>query len=345
VPLLTSRGAWELAAFDEVVQRALAKQPEDRYRHASEFKAALEAVSLGGGASGTRPTARTDLASATARPEATNLGATRRASFDEHPAPPERSRRSSGAIVPLLIGPLLILLVLLAIGIGYLLANGRITAATEPTIQPVATTVAQAPTPLPPTPVPSIPTTPPTPVRQLTAAPAAQVAPTAVAPTPPPRIEAPTQPTAVRARVIRRYGAAIRTSPSSDAEILAMVACNQVLNVLESQGGWRRVSNGSVVGWVGDARIAAGADPGPVDCRGAITFPVGARAVASVPSGCLSLRGDPSRRASFEHCVPTGHGLQIINGPREVDGEDWFEVRSPSSGSGWALAEFLRPAG
>ena len=149
---------------------------------------------------------------------------------------------------------------------------------------------------------------------------------------------------AVRARVIKPYGAAIREAPAGDARILVTAACNDVLEVQESRGGWHRVSRGGVVGWVGAARIAAGANPGPADCRGATTFPVGSQVVTSVPTGCLSLRREPSRDAPYDQCVPNGHRYQIVNGPREVEGQDWFEVRSPSTGNGWSLAEFLRPA-
>jgi hypothetical protein len=109
--------------------------------------------------------------------------------------------------------------------------------------------------------------------------------------------------------VIKPYGAAIREAPAGDARILVMAACNDVLEVQESRGGR-----------VGNARIAAGANPGPVDCRGATTFPVGSQVAASVPTGCLRLRREPSRDAPYDYCVPNGHRYQVVDGPREVGG-------------------------
>lgn len=82
----------------------------------------------------------------------------------------------------------------------------------------------------------------------------------------------------------------------------------------------------------------------PVDCAGAITFQIGQPAITRVQSGCLSLRTDPSRDAAFTHCVSNGHVYTLVNGPLAVDGEDWFEVTSPSTGAGWCLAQFLLPA-
>jgi hypothetical protein len=33
----------------------------------------------------------------------------------------------------------------------------------------------------------------------------------------------------------------------------------------------------------------------------------------------------------------------VINGPIEVAGEDWLAVTSPTTGSGWSLAQYLYP--
>jgi hypothetical protein len=148
-----------------------------------------------------------------------------------------------------------------------------------------------------------------------------------------------------RARVVKRYGAAIRETPDGAASILAMAACNDLLEIQQTSNGWHRVSGTRASGWVGTARVATGGTPGPVDCSGAVVFPVGSTVTTLVPSGCLSLRTEPNRNAPFEHCVANGHRYQVVNGPREEGGEDWFQLSSPSTGSGWSLAEHLRPGG
>ncbi|MGE3908755.1 MAG: SH3 domain-containing protein [Chloroflexota bacterium] len=146
------------------------------------------------------------------------------------------------------------------------------------------------------------------------------------------------------ARVVKRYGAAIRAAPSSDSMMYWMASCNDVYVVIGQAGGWYEIlDRDDTTGWVGGARVSVGAAPAPVDCRGAVTFQAGGTAYATVASGCLSIRHQPSRTATYDACVPSGYRLEIMNGPIEVNGEDWFEVWSPSTGRGWSLADFLRP--
>ena len=146
------------------------------------------------------------------------------------------------------------------------------------------------------------------------------------------------------ARVVKRYGAAIRAAPDSDAMIYWMASCNDMFVVIGQSSGWYDVlDTDGTSGWVGGARVSVGLAPAPVDCRGAMTFQAGGTAYASVTSGCLSIRDEPSRTAPYGACVPSGYRLEILNGPIEVAGEDWFQVWSPSTGTGWSLAAYLRP--
>lgn len=147
------------------------------------------------------------------------------------------------------------------------------------------------------------------------------------------------------ARVVKRYGAAIRAEPSSESMIYWMASCNDLFLVIGRAGDWYEVlDTDGTSGWVGGARVAVGAAPPRVDCRGAVTFQAGGVVYVTTPSGCLSIRHQPSRTATFDACVPGGSLLEIMNGPIEVAGEDWFEVWSPSTGRGWALAAYMRPA-
>jgi hypothetical protein len=143
------------------------------------------------------------------------------------------------------------------------------------------------------------------------------------------------------ARVVKPFGAAVRSAPSGDASVLFVAACNERFPLLDIRQGWYQVSGG---GWIGGGRLVAGADPPFADCGGGFTFQIGQPVGTSVATGCLSLRTEPSREAAILHCVANGHRYEVVNGPLDPGtGEDWFVVRSPSTGRGWVLAEHLYP--
>lgn len=146
-----------------------------------------------------------------------------------------------------------------------------------------------------------------------------------------------------RVVVIKRYGAALRAYPSSDAPIQTILPCGTQVTLINQSQGWYRVfqANPTRIGWVGGLRVAmVGAAPA-FSCAGAVTYQVGDRVRTQVPTGCLSLRATPSRQAAYAHCVGNGHIYVITNGPIEVAGEDWFGVYSASTGGGWSLARYL----
>lgn len=144
--------------------------------------------------------------------------------------------------------------------------------------------------------------------------------------------------------VVKRYGAALRASASSEAPIETILPCGTRVTLISQHQGWYRVFRASptAIGWVGGLRVAM-AYPAPTySCAGAVTYQVGDRVRTQVPTGCLSLRSSPSRQASYAHCVANGHIYVITNGPIEVAGEDWFGVYSSSTGGGWSLARYLQ---
>lgn len=143
--------------------------------------------------------------------------------------------------------------------------------------------------------------------------------------------------------VIKRFGAALRGAPSSNAAIAAVLTCGATVRVLGAAGGWYHVATGGVAGWVGGARVADAANPPAYDCTDAYTFQVNEHAYTYVKTGCLSLRAYASRRAPYAHCVRNFHDYVVRNGPIEVAGEDWFAVTSAATGSGWVLARYLLP--
>ncbi len=146
------------------------------------------------------------------------------------------------------------------------------------------------------------------------------------------------------ARVVNDFGAAVRTSPSSDAPIMFNAECGDVWPVLATQGGWVKVQTGGDPGWIGGARVVVSSTPASFDCSDARSLYVTGSAWTYVPTGCLSLRARPSREATVLDCVSNGHLYTIVDGPTDAGtGEDWFRVTSPSTGSGWVLAQHLFP--
>lgn len=141
--------------------------------------------------------------------------------------------------------------------------------------------------------------------------------------------------------VIKPLGAPLYNLPFLDAEVVAMAACNERLPVVAAGDGWYQVSARARLLWVPAARVAeVSAAPEP-DCTDAVTFQPFQAVMVSIPDGCLSLRRVPSQGAPFTFCVNSGHAYFLIGGPVEVDGEDWIQLWSAATGTGWSLARYL----
>ena len=234
-PSLSSRRPGLPPGLEDVVQTALAKEPDARYRHAGEFKAALEAAVRLAHAPG--PPTQTHLASADG-PITTNphLGQTYRV-----PAPDERAPEPrSGKVVQVLIALVLLLVGLLAGMIGYIAAGGRpntVTPAATPTTLAAATQAppAQVTQPSAPTPPaqgaapsePPIPTQPPAPTP--TTLPAARdvaneeptPAPPTAAPPPPPAPTATPRPALIQPTAPAKVPPTATAQPDRGHRILA----------------------------------------------------------------------------------------------------------------------------
>lgn len=149
---------------------------------------------------------------------------------------------------------------------------------------------------------------------------------------------------ALVARVVKRFGATVRAVPSSDAAIMFNTHCGDLWPVLAVDGGWVKVRTDSGAGWIGGSRVVVSSTPAVVDCSEArFLFPTGYVSTL-VPTGCLSLRSRPFSEAPILSCVGNGHVYAVLDGPFDPgSGDDWFKVSSPSTGTGWALAEYLYP--
>jgi hypothetical protein len=191
VPSLATRRADLPGGFDDVLRIALAKEPDHRYRHAGELKAALETVMRGPVAVGYA--SQTALAAApgttTTSPD---LGQTFRVPMIAAPAgsqPPTEQRRG-GSVPPILLGLVLVLAVLLAGSIGYIVASSRGPAGNA--TAPAATTAAFAAAPLGTAPPPLV-----APTQGAVPTPApAGTAPGSVPAPPPPTVTVASPPTA-----------------------------------------------------------------------------------------------------------------------------------------------------
>lgn len=146
------------------------------------------------------------------------------------------------------------------------------------------------------------------------------------------------------ATVIKPNGAALRVAPSSEAAPLGISDCGDIWPVLAVDSGWVKIKTFGGVAWIGGAQVSvAGQDAQPV-CSDARPFLIGGSATTFVSTGCMSLRTRPSREANLLDCVNNGHVYSIVDGPFDPGtDEDWIKVTSPSTGTGWALAEHLYP--
>ena len=144
------------------------------------------------------------------------------------------------------------------------------------------------------------------------------------------------------ATVIRAYGAAIRVGPSSDAPIKFNTGCGDIWPVAETSGGWVKVRTDAGFGWIGGGRVVVRTSPATVECSDAHFIAPTTYVKTYVASGCLSLRATPSREGTVVACVKNEHRYLVVDGPYDPGtGEDWFKVTSPSTGTGWTLADHL----
>ena len=143
VPPLASRRPDLPPGLDQVVQTALAKDPDQRYRHAGELKAALEAAAR-------QPQApdhssRTDLVSSgPIMATSPHLGQTMRVADQLRTPDVDPPRHKSGGRSPTLLLIVLAFVVLLAGAVGYFVAGSRFGAAGGPLPTPTTDAAAGA---------------------------------------------------------------------------------------------------------------------------------------------------------------------------------------------------------
>jgi hypothetical protein len=150
---------------------------------------------------------------------------------------------------------------------------------------------------------------------------------------------------ALVAQVIAPFGATIRAVPSSDGTIVVGSRCGDTWPVLGVDRGWVKVRTAAGAGWLGGSRVLVTSAPANVDCSAARFIAPSDSATVFVTAGCASLRNRPAADAPVLDCVGPGHTYTVLDGPFDAgQGDDWFRVSSPETGSGWMLAKYLHPA-
>ena len=163
-------------------------------------------------------------------------------------------------------------------------------------------------------------------------------------------------PASDRARVIERYGAAIREDSDPTAPALMNAACNDSYLIIGSNGPWKEVfsvvgvpdeesdtEENDVFGWILAEHTVIGEDPGPIDCGASPTYQAGRMVQSSTENGCMTLRSEASFGAGESDCRLDGTPYEVVNGP-VGGGDEWYEVRPTSGGTnGWARGRELFP--
>lgn len=158
------------------------------------------------------------------------------------------------------------------------------------------------------------------------------------------------------ARVIRRFGAAMRESSEASSPAIYRAVCNDVFLVVGDNGPWRQVfmvvglpdeqtedEDNDLFGWMRDEHLAVGPGPASVDCQTAAGYSVGGGVESWTDLGCLSLRTVPDGSGVQSECRPDGVVYQVVTGPLFSANEDWYELQPPGGARGWAPGALILP--
>lgn len=159
------------------------------------------------------------------------------------------------------------------------------------------------------------------------------------------------------ARVIKRYGAAVREDSTLDAPIILAARCNESFLVVGSNGPWRQIfqvvgrpdedtvdEDDDIFGWIQLDHLALGPDPAPVECADAQGHRTGQKVESYTDGGCLALRSEASDVAGASECRPDGVHYEVMTSPTGGPSDEWYELRPTTGGpNGWARGGALIP--
>jgi hypothetical protein len=162
--------------------------------------------------------------------------------------------------------------------------------------------------------------------------------------------EAPSAQAPNQARVIERYGAAVREEPSADSPAIIRGDCNEIFLVVGNNGRWQEIfqivgqpdemttdEDDDIFGWIAGDHLALGSDTAAIDCARAPSHTVGALLESFTDVGCLSLRSEPAAGELDPNCRADGVSYQVVSGPTTAGGEEWVRLQPSDNGApGWA---------
>jgi uncharacterized protein YgiM (DUF1202 family) len=129
----------------------------------------------------------------------------------------------------------------------------------------------------------------------------------------------------------------VRPSPSLSSTVNGQLWPGHAVTIVDgpvmAEGyTWFSVE-GDWSGWVVDVWLAP---------TGAAGITVGS--TVRVFGGELNLRSGPSTVDAVAAVLPDGAVVEVLDGPQQGDGHDWYRVSSSRYGTGWAVAEWLERA-
>lgn len=127
----------------------------------------------------------------------------------------------------------------------------------------------------------------------------------------------------------------IRTAPGIGSSVVSQLTAGESAEVI---GGskladgytWVNIQLGNSVGWAAKTFLTAEAEG---------SFAVGTE--VRVTDGELNLRAAGSLGAEVIHVLPDASFAEVLAGPEEADGYNWYRISTSRFGTGWAVADFL----
>lgn len=127
----------------------------------------------------------------------------------------------------------------------------------------------------------------------------------------------------------------IRTEPGVGNSVVAQLLAGDAAEVI---GGsrqadsytWVNVQLGDTSGWAAKTYLTAEAES---------PFAIGTR--VRVFDGELNLRASGSLGAEVVHVMPDATYAEVLEGPQDSDGYNWYRISTSRYGTGWAVGNYL----
>ncbi len=121
----------------------------------------------------------------------------------------------------------------------------------------------------------------------------------------------------------------VRSGASEEAEKVGKLYKDCGGTILERQDGWTKLQSGNIIGWASDEYLLFGED------AAALANDVG-RMIATVGTGALRVRKEPSTEAKVLGSLPRGEIVEVLS-----EGEDGWVCIDYEGEDGWVSAEYV----